>query len=490
MGVIRDVVQNHLFQIVSYLAMEAPSSIDPDAIHDEQAKVLRTIRPMNAQTVTRGQFRGYRDEPGVAKDSHVATYAALRLDVDSWRWAGVPFYIRAGKCLKRTVTEVLVELKLPPQVVFAEATPSKGNYLRFRLSPQVAIAVGARVKRPGEAMAGQHIELSLMEQPAEMRLGDYERLLGDAISRRHHALRATGRRGSRVGRSSIRCWPIRARCSSTSPVRGGRHRPTSSSPKLAAGTHRNEGRERSSAGGRRRRRAEWRRTVCRGREGVCRTGTQVRRCAVGRSDARGAVRSSCFGRGPARGASPGRNASSFSATSGTSHRITPTATIEWRTRHCCRGCRSIPPRCFESRESSRAPNRAALEYEQAIRGFFRLSPDKLPRFDLVMLGLGSDGHIASLFPGTPALDERERLVTANWVERFGAYRITLTVPVLNEASRVILLVQGAEKASALEAVLHGRFEPRQLPAQLIDPRSGTLSWLVDRAAANEHHLSQ
>jgi glucose-6-phosphate 1-dehydrogenase len=180
-GVIRDVIQNHLLQIVSYLAMEAPSSTYPEAIRDEQAKVLRTIRPMNAQKITRGQFRGYRDEPGVAKNSPVSTYAALRLDVDSWRWEGVPFYVRAGKCLKMTTTEVFVELKVPPQVVFTEATPSVGNYVRFRLNPQVAIAIGARAKRPGEAMAGRHVELSVVEQPADMRLGDYERLLGDAM---------------------------------------------------------------------------------------------------------------------------------------------------------------------------------------------------------------------------------------------------------------------------------------------------------------------
>ena len=180
-GVIRDVIQNHLFQIVSYLAMEAPSSTYDEAIRDEQAKVLRTIRPMNAQKITRGQFRGYRDEPGVAKDSPVSTYAALRLDVDSWRWADVPFYVRAGKCLKTTTTEVFVELKVPPQVVFAEPRPSVGNYVRFRLNPQVAIAIGARGKRPGETMAGRHVELSVVEQPAETRLGDYERLLGDAI---------------------------------------------------------------------------------------------------------------------------------------------------------------------------------------------------------------------------------------------------------------------------------------------------------------------
>jgi glucose-6-phosphate 1-dehydrogenase len=181
-GVIRDVVQNHLFQVVSYLAMEAPSSTYAEAIRDEQAKVLRTIRPMSAENVTRGQFRGYLDEPGVAKDSPIATYAALRLAVDSWRWQDVPFYVRAGKCLHTTTTEVFVEFKLPPQVVFNEVKPSLGNYVRFRLNPQVTIAIGARAKRPGEGMKGQPIELSVVEQPMDTKLGDYERLLGDAMS--------------------------------------------------------------------------------------------------------------------------------------------------------------------------------------------------------------------------------------------------------------------------------------------------------------------
>ncbi len=181
-GVIRDVIQNHLFQIVSYLAMEAPSSTYAEAIRDEQAKVLRTVRPMDARHIVRGQFRGYCDEPGVSKDSPVATYAALRLNVDSWRWAGVPFYVRAGKKLKKTVTEVFAELKNPPQVVFSEAPPSVGNYVRFRLGPDVAIALGARAKRSGEGMAGRPVELSVVEEPASAGPGAYERLLGDAIS--------------------------------------------------------------------------------------------------------------------------------------------------------------------------------------------------------------------------------------------------------------------------------------------------------------------
>jgi glucose-6-phosphate 1-dehydrogenase len=184
-GVIRDVIQNHMLQIVSYLAMEAPSSTYHEAIRDEQAKVLRNVRPLSVEHMVRGQFRGYRDEEGVAKDSYMATYAALRLYVDSWRWKDVPFYVRAGKSLKMTCTEVTIELKNPPDVVFSEPTPSVGNYVRFRLNPQVAIAIGARAKRPGEGMMGQPLELSVVEQPEQGKQGRmdaYERLLGDAMA--------------------------------------------------------------------------------------------------------------------------------------------------------------------------------------------------------------------------------------------------------------------------------------------------------------------
>jgi glucose-6-phosphate 1-dehydrogenase len=184
-GVIRDVIQNHLLQVVSYLAMEAPSSTYDEAIRDEQAKVLRTVRPMSIEHMVRGQFRGYRDEPGVAKDSYMATYAALRLYVDSWRWEGVPFVVRAGKCLKMTCTEIFVEFRKAPPVVFSEPSPPVGNYVRFRLSPEVVIALGARAKRPGEGMQGEPVELSVTNQPGQGtpgHLGDYERLLGDAMA--------------------------------------------------------------------------------------------------------------------------------------------------------------------------------------------------------------------------------------------------------------------------------------------------------------------
>jgi glucose-6-phosphate 1-dehydrogenase len=184
-GVVRDVIQNHLLQIVSYLSMEAPASTYGEAIRDEQAKVLRTVRPLSGEDLVLGQFRGYREEPDVARDSRVPTYAALRLRVDSWRWEGVPFYVRAGKSLQTTCTEVTVELRQPPPVVFQEAAPSRGNYVRFRLSPQVVIALGARAKRPGEKMAGEPVELSVVEQPEQGRAGRleaYERLLGDAMA--------------------------------------------------------------------------------------------------------------------------------------------------------------------------------------------------------------------------------------------------------------------------------------------------------------------
>jgi glucose-6-phosphate 1-dehydrogenase len=184
-GVIRDVIQNHLLQIVSYLAMEAPSGTYAEAIRDEQAKVLRTVRPLDVESLVRGQFRGYRNEPGVAPDSHMGTYAALRLWVDSWRWEGVPFYVRAGKCLAKTVTEVTIEFRRAPQVVFHEPMAPNGNYVRFRVSPVVAIALGARAKRPGEGMIGEPVELSVVEtaeQGTAGRMDAYERLLGDAVA--------------------------------------------------------------------------------------------------------------------------------------------------------------------------------------------------------------------------------------------------------------------------------------------------------------------
>ena len=182
-GCLRDVIENHLFQIVAILAMEAPAGRDFGAVHDEKAKVFEAIRPSTAEDLVRGQYVGYRDEKDVAEDSDVETYCALRLFIDSTRWKGVPWYLRSGKKLAQNSTEVLVELKPPPEGLFADATPtdSRSNYIRFQLSPRSAIALAARIKRAGKEFVGEQRELYLAdEQPGEH--SPYERLLGDAMA--------------------------------------------------------------------------------------------------------------------------------------------------------------------------------------------------------------------------------------------------------------------------------------------------------------------
>jgi len=179
-GAIRDVVQNHLLQVTALLAMDAPIGHDGVAMRAEKLRLLRAMRPLDPKQVVRGQFRGYRDEKGVARESQVETFAALRLYIDTWRWAGVPFYIRAGKCLPVATTEVRVDLKCPPLAVFDACAPPLSNYFRFRLSPEIVIAAGARVKQPGPAMRGEPVELVMRHQPQHDVL-PYERLLGNAI---------------------------------------------------------------------------------------------------------------------------------------------------------------------------------------------------------------------------------------------------------------------------------------------------------------------
>jgi glucose-6-phosphate 1-dehydrogenase len=182
-GCLRDVVQNHLFQIVALLAMEAPTYRGFGAVHGETADVFQAMRPLRSRDLVRGQYNGYRREQGVARRSDVETFCALRLFIDSWRWEGVPWYLRSGKCLAATATEVTVQLKPPPQRLFADSAPANGltNYLRFRLSPNSAIALAARVKRAGKQFVGDQRELFLSdEQPGEQ--APYARLLGDAMT--------------------------------------------------------------------------------------------------------------------------------------------------------------------------------------------------------------------------------------------------------------------------------------------------------------------
>jgi glucose-6-phosphate 1-dehydrogenase len=179
-GTIRDVVQNHLFQVLANVCMEPPARTDSESQRDEKVKVLKSIPPIAASDLVRGQFRGYLSEPGVAPDSKIETFAALELEIDSWRWAGVPFYIRAGKSLPVTCTEVVVRLRRAPKVF--PHCPGAPNYFRFRISPDMSLAMGVTVMDPAEAMIGQTVELLASQRPGAEEMDAYERVLGDAMA--------------------------------------------------------------------------------------------------------------------------------------------------------------------------------------------------------------------------------------------------------------------------------------------------------------------
>ena len=179
-GTIRDVIQNHLFQVLTNLAMEPPVRTDSESIRDEKVKVLKAIAPLEARNLVRGQFRGYRQEHGVAADSQVETFAALRLEIDSWRWKGVPIYIRAGKCLPVTCTEVIVRLRQPPTMY--QGFNLEPNYVRFRISPDIAIAFGANIMGPGDETDSASVEIVASRHPGADERDAYERVLGDAMA--------------------------------------------------------------------------------------------------------------------------------------------------------------------------------------------------------------------------------------------------------------------------------------------------------------------
>lgn len=182
-GCLRDVIQNHLFQVVALLAMEPPAYQGYEAVHIEKAKVFKAMRPLQPDDLVRGQYVGYRKEPHVAKNSDVETFCALRLHIDSWRWAGVPWYLRSGKFLATTAAEVLIQLKPPPQRLFDDSAPANGraNYLRFRLSPDFVIALAARVKRVGQEFVGDQQELDLFYKQSQEEI-PYARLLTDVMA--------------------------------------------------------------------------------------------------------------------------------------------------------------------------------------------------------------------------------------------------------------------------------------------------------------------
>ena len=184
-GANRDVLQNHLLQVVAHLAMDPPTGEEFDAMRDQRANLLKAVRPIQPDDVVRGQYLGYRDVPGVRPGSTVETYIAVRLFIESWRWEGVPIYIRTGKNLPVTATEVCVEFRRPPRETFGELVPGGSAHMRFRLSPDMAIGMGLRVKQPGEGMVGNDMELILTAQPATFR-PPYQRLLGDALQGNGH----------------------------------------------------------------------------------------------------------------------------------------------------------------------------------------------------------------------------------------------------------------------------------------------------------------
>jgi glucose-6-phosphate 1-dehydrogenase len=178
-GAIRDVLQNHLLQMVGFVAMEPPLTTYPESLRDEQVEVFRAIRTIEPADLVRGQFRGYHDEPAVSKTSKVETFAAVRLFIDSWRWEGVPFLIRAGKCLPKTATEIRLQLKRPPR---STLQPGRGNYIRLRVNPDLDIGMGLRCRQEGEAFEGEGTELSLVRGAGEDTRGAYGRLLAAALA--------------------------------------------------------------------------------------------------------------------------------------------------------------------------------------------------------------------------------------------------------------------------------------------------------------------
>lgn len=185
-GAIRDVLQNHLLQVVAILAMEPPVSSDANALRDEKVKVLRAMRPLDCSTMVRGQYDGYLDEAGVAAGSETETFVAARLEIDSWRWSGTPFFVRAGKGLATTALEAVVELKEPPRMLFAGAgagvSAPHANLLRFRLGPRPGVTLSVQAKRPGQGLTAQTVDLDVDFDSALGRVQEaYERLLEDAI---------------------------------------------------------------------------------------------------------------------------------------------------------------------------------------------------------------------------------------------------------------------------------------------------------------------
>jgi glucose-6-phosphate 1-dehydrogenase len=198
-GALRDVVQNHMLQVLSSLTMDPPTGEDHEALRDEKTRLLKAVQPLRPESVVRGQYRGYRSVPGVAPGSTVETFIAVKLAIETWRWAGVPIFIRAGKEMPVTATEVVVEFNRPPRETFGEIVPTASAHMRMRLSPDISIGLGVRVKMPGDRMVGNDVELILQRQAAADE-PSYQRLLGDAMRGNNEFVCASGSRRSAVAR--------------------------------------------------------------------------------------------------------------------------------------------------------------------------------------------------------------------------------------------------------------------------------------------------
>ena len=455
-GAIRDVVQNHLFQVLSNLAMEPPARMDAESLRDEKVKVLKSIPPLEARDVVFGQFRGYRNEPGVAAGSQVETYAAVRLRIDSWRWHDVPFYIRTGKCLPVTATEVVVRLRRPP-TVYPTALPLS-NYFRFCLLPRQTIAFGLTAPDDADQMIGQQVEVVASRKPAPDERAAYERGADRRPRGRRHPVRADGlRRGGLAHRRS----------GTGDEDTGGRIRAgdVGTDRRARPDAARRVGRPGSRRGGRRmtdaarqsRQESVMRVEVLADVESVARYAAEVIA-----AEARSAVKAR------------GRFAVAISGgrTAWPMLRALSALDLPWADVHVMQVDERIAPADHQDRnlthlranllggthacpahihampvESSNL-DEAAARYAQTLADVAG-SP---PVLDLVHLGLGTDGHTASLVPGDPVLDVVDADVAVTGVYR-GRRRMTLTYPALNRARRVLWLVTGEAKKAMLVRLL-------------------------------------
>ncbi len=470
-GAIRDVVQNHLLEVVASLAMDPPVGYWGEAQRDERIKVLRAISPFTGTSLVRGQFRGYREEPGVAPDSEVETYAAMQLHLNSWRWQGVPFFIRAGKCLPVTATEVMVILKAPPQQVFDEPVPPQSNYFRFRLGPdEVAIAVGARTKSPGERMAGEEVELYVCNASRRGARGlrAAHRRRDD---RRRDAVRARGQCRGGVGhcRRDHPSWrggvPLRAR--DLGAARGGPH---GGAPRRLV-----------QPAGLRQRPA----------------GLSAMQLVVAPTPEQAAALAARHVAGALRRAVTTRAIATVALSGGSSPIpfLTELARqpLPWESVHVYQVDERVAPRgdparnltALEAALCGEGPlppaHLHALPVDspdlQAAAGAYGRELEERAGLDVVHLGLGTDGHIASLFPGDPALETAARSVAVVGPHA-GYRRLTLTLPVINAARDVVWFVTGAAKRAVLAALVAG---DARLPASRVATDRAHV--FADKAAA-------